>query len=208
MDWQKLYDNLYEVYGTCTCPLKHASAFQLLVAVMLSAQCRDERVNKVTEVLFAQAPDAESMIKLGGSGIADIIKPCGLYKVKSRNIVAAAAMIVEKFNGKVPETMEELVTVPGIGRKSANVILGNFFRIPGFPVDTHVNRLLNRIGAVKSKDPEKIEKIVNKAIPSDYWTNFSHLLIFHGRAVCHAGKPECGKCVLNDMCVFYKKGNK
>ena len=114
-------------------------------------------------------------------------------------------MIVERFNGQVPENMEELVQLPGIGRKSANVLLGNAFDTPGFPVDTHVKRLLNRLGAVKTDDPEKIEKIVNRAVPAERWTNFSHLLIFHGRAVCHARTPLCGECVLAGLCAFNKR---
>ena len=158
MDWQQLYDRLYAVYGDCVCPLVHDSPFQLLAAVMLSAQCKDERVNQVTGKLFAAAPDAPSMAALEEEKIAEIIKPCGLYGAKSKNLKGAAQMIVERFNGQVPENMEELVQLPGIGRKSANVLLGNAFDTPGFPVDTHVKRLLNRLGAVKTDDPEKIEK--------------------------------------------------
>ena len=208
MDWQKIYDKLYEVYGLCSCPLVHESAFQLMAAVMLSAQCRDERVNQVTEKLFSLAPDAAAMEKLGSEKIAEIIKPCGLHGAKSRNLAAAAEMIVRDFQGKVPANMDDLVKLPGIGRKSANVILGNYFNIPGFPVDTHVKRLLNRIGAVDTDVPEKIEKIVNKALPPERWTNFSHLLIFHGRAVCHARTPECSRCVLKNMCAFNDKKRK
>ena len=205
IDWQELYDRLYAVYGDCVCPLVHNSPFQLLAAVMLSAQCRDERVNQVTETLFALAPDAPAMAALDVEKIAEIIKPCGLHGSKSKNLQGAARMIVEVFNGEVPRTMEELTQLPGIGRKSANVLLGNAFDIPGFPVDTHVKRLLNRLGAVRCDDPEKIEKSVNKSVPPERWTNFSHLLIFHGRAVCHARTPECGKCTLCDMCAFNKR---
>lgn len=205
MDWQQLYDRLYAVYGDCVCPLVHDSPFQLLAAVMLSAQCKDERVNQVTGKLFAAAPDAPAMAALEEEKIAEIIKPCGLYAAKSKNLKGAAQMIVERFNGQVPENMEELVQLPGIGRKSANVLLGNAFDTPGFPVDTHVKRLLNRLGAVKTDDPEKIEKIVNRAVPAERWTNFSHLLIFHGRAVCHARTPLCGECVLAGLCAFNKR---
>ena len=205
MDWQQLYDKLFAVYGDCHCPLIHESPFQLLAAVMLSAQCKDERVNVVTRDLFALAPDAPSMAALEEEKIAEIIKPCGLFKTKAANLKGAAKMIVERFKGEVPRTMEELVQLPGIGRKSANVLLGNVFDIPGFPVDTHVKRLLNRLGAVKTEDPEKIEALVNKAVPPERWTNFSHLLIFHGRAVCHARTPECEKCPLTALCLFYKR---
>ena len=205
MNWTELYDRLFKVYGECRCPLVHDSPFQLLAAVMLSAQCRDDRVNQVTKELFAEAPDAPAMAALPVERIAEIIKPCGLYAAKAKNLSAAAQMIVEKFGNTVPRTMEELIQLPGIGRKSANVILGNCFGIPGFPVDTHVNRLLNRLGAVKCTDPEKIEAVVDAAVPPERWTNFSHLLIFHGRAVCHARNPECARCVLRSMCACGKK---
>lgn len=195
-----IHDRLYQVYGHCSCPLNHKSAFQLLAAVMLSAQCRDERVNQVTEVLFALAPDAPSMAALPEEEISRIIQPCGLHKAKAHNLKGAAAMIVETFSGEVPRTMEELIRLPGIGRKSANVILGNCFGIPGFPVDTHVKRLLNRLGVVGTADPEKIEAVVNALIEPEIWTNFSHLLIRQGRVICHAGKAVCADCVLNDIC--------
>ena len=197
---RRIHDLLYLVYGDCVCPLNHDSAFQLLAAVMLSAQCRDDRVNQVTEILFALAPDAPAMAALPEEEISKIIQPCGLHKAKGRNLKAAAAMLTESFGGVVPQTMELLTQLPGIGRKSANVILGNVFGIPGFPVDTHVKRLLNRLGVVKTTDPEKIEQIVNSLIEPEFWTNFSHLLIQHGRKVCHAGKAVCSDCVLNEIC--------
>ena len=197
---RRIHDLLYQVYGDCVCPLNHDSAFQLLAAVMLSAQCRDDRVNQVTEVLFAVAPDARTMAELPEEEISKIIQPCGLHKAKGHNLKAMAIMLTESFGGVVPQTMELLTQLPGIGRKSANVILGNVFGIPGFPVDTHVKRLLNRLGVVKTTDPEKIEKTVNDLIEPEVWTNFSHLLIQHGRKVCHAGKAACGDCVLNEIC--------
>ena len=197
---RRIHDLLYLVYGDCVCPLNHDSAFQLLAAVMLSAQCRDDRVNQVTEILFALAPDAPAMAALPEEEISKIIQPCGLHKAKGRNLKAAAIMLTESFGGVVPQTMELLTQLPGIGRKSANVILGNVFGIPGFPVDTHVKRLLNRLGVVKTTDPEKIEQIVNSLIEPEFWTNFSHLLIQHGRKVCHAGKAVCSDCVLNEIC--------
>ena len=198
--WNELYDRLYAVYGDCTCPLRHDSAFQLLAAVMLSAQCRDERVNQVTEKLFSVAPDAAAMAKLSEAEIAEIIHPCGLFAAKSRNLRAAARMIAEKFGGEVPETMEELTSLPGIGRKSANVLLGNAFDRPGFPVDTHVKRLLNRIGAVSDDDPVRIESAACAEIAPEKWCNFSHLLIQHGRQICGARSPKCRECVLNGVC--------
>ena len=202
--YRYIYDQLYALYGDCSCPLKHDSPFQLLAAVMLSAQCKDERVNQVTEKLFAIAPDAPAMAELPLETIEEIIHPCGLSKAKSNNILGASKMILEKFNGCVPRSMQELTTLPGIGRKSANVVLGNAFNIPGFPVDTHVRRVLNRLGVTKSQNPEIIEREVCSNVPDTLWTNFSHLIIQHGRRVCSAAKPACDRCILNDICS--KKG--
>ena len=200
--YKLIYDKLYELYGDCSCPLVHDTPFQLLAAVMLSAQCKDERVNMVTKELFALAPDAKTMANLPVERIREIIHPCGLDNAKSRNLHASAEKIVDDFGGVVPQTMEELTSLPGIGRKSANVILGNAFNIPGFPVDTHVTRLLNRLGMVKSSTPEKIEAEVCRAVPPELWCNFSHLLITHGRQVCPARKPDCDNCPLNTVCKF------
>ena len=200
-----IYDQLFALYGQCECPLKHDSPFQLLAAVMLSAQCKDERVNMVTEKLFALAPTAEKMAELPLETIEEMIHPCGLSKAKSRNLQQAALRIVEVHNGIVPQTMEELTALPGIGRKSANVILGNVFNIPGFPVDTHVKRLLNRIGMVKSDSPEAIEQAVCAQVAPELWCNFSHLLITHGRRVCPARKPACENCPLAEICKFPPK---
>lgn len=197
---QQIHDLLFADYGQCHCPLRHDSAFQLLAAVMLSAQCRDERVNQVTEKLFAIAPDAGAMSQLPVQEIEKIIHPCGLSNSKSRNLSAASAMLVKLWNGDVPRTMDELTALPGIGRKSANVILGNSFNIPGFPVDTHVKRLLNRIGMVKSDSPEAIEAEVNRLVPPELWTNFSHLLIQHGRQVCSSRSPRCNDCIISEIC--------
>ena len=203
--WRELYDALYALYGELGCPLEHATPFQLLCAVMLSAQCRDDRVNEVTKELFRVAPDPAAMAALDTAKIADIIRPCGLYRNKSENLSAAAKMILSDFGGEVPHTMDELVRLPGIGRKSANVLLGNAFGVPGFPADTHVIRVLNRIGYVATPDPVKIEAEVNAKVPPEFWTNFSHLVITHGRRVCHAGNhPECDRCPLTGCCNYFK----
>ena len=198
--YQFIYDQLFALYGECVCPLKHDSPFQLLAAVMLSAQCKDERVNMVTEKLFALAPTADKMAALPLQTIEEIIHPCGLSNAKSRNLQLSAQRIAAEYNNSVPQTMEELISLPGIGRKSANVILGNAFNIPGFPVDTHVKRLLNRIGMVKSDSPEAIEKLVCANVPPELWCNFSHLLITHGRQICPARSPACEKCPLAAIC--------
>ena len=202
---REIHDRLYAVYGELTCPLAHGTPFQLLAAVMLSAQCRDDRVNEVTVELFRRWPDAAAMAKADPDEVARIIQPCGLFRAKSRNLTACAAQLVREHGGEVPRTMAELTRLPGIGRKSANVILGNAFGLPGFPADTHVIRLTNRLGAVDTDDPEKIEAVVNAAIPPEQWCNFSHLLITHGRRVCHARNPACGDCVLGDLCPSRRK---
>lgn len=201
---QQIHDLLYAEMGECICPLVHSSAYQLLIAVMLSAQCRDDRVNSVTEKLFALAPDADAMAKTPLEEIEKLIHPCGLAGAKSRNILSTSKKLVENFAGEVPQTMEELTSLDGIGRKSANVVLGNAFGIPGFPVDTHVKRVLNRLGVTKSQNPETIEKEICFCIDKMYWTNFSHLLIQHGRKTCPAAKAKCGQCVLEKICS--KKG--
>ncbi|MBS1369347.1 MAG: endonuclease III [Lentisphaeria bacterium] len=203
--WRKLYDDLFALYGDLTCPLDHVTPFRLLCSVMLSAQCRDDRVNEITKELFRVAPDPAAMAELEVSRIAEIIRACGLYRNKSENLSKCAKMLLEEFGGEVPRTMEELTRLPGIGRKSANVVLGNAFGIPGFPADTHVIRVLNRIGYVSTPDPVRIEAEVNAKTPPELWTNFSHLIIVHGRRVCHAGsRPECGKCPLTDRCKYFR----
>lgn len=203
---QKLYHCLLASYGPSACPLNHGNPFQLLAAVMLSAQCRDDRVNAVTPALFQAAPDARAMARLSEEEIAGYIHTLGLYRSKSRNLKLAAEEICLRHHGEVPRTMEELTKLAGIGRKSANVLLGNAFHTPGFPVDTHVKRLLKRIGFTASDRPETIEKEVNALLAEDCWTEFSHLLIRHGRAICHAAKPACEQCIIADFCA--RKGVK
>ncbi|MDD3155150.1 MAG: endonuclease III [Victivallaceae bacterium] len=197
---QRIYDLLHDCYGDPGCPLVHASAWQLLAAVMLSAQCRDERVNEVTRTLFALYPGPGELANADLEEVTTILHPLGLYRNKAKNLLAAAQMVTKEYDGAVPRTMEQLLPLPGIGRKSANVILGNAFGIPGFPADTHVIRLLNRIFHMGTEDPVKLERIVNAEVPSERWTNYSHLLITHGRRVCHAAKPQCAACVLRSLC--------
>ncbi|MBQ4336286.1 MAG: endonuclease III [Lentisphaeria bacterium] len=203
--FKKIYQILWEKYGECACPLIHHSPFQLLAAVMLSAQCRDDRVNMVTPELFRRWPTPAEMALADPEEVAQVIRTLGLFAAKSRNLVACARVLVQDFGGEVPQTMEDLTTLPGIGRKSANVVLGNAFGLPGFPVDTHVNRVLNRLGLVQESSPEKIERIVNEATDPAIWSNFSHLLILHGRDICHARKPECEVCPLAMLCRMNKK---
>ena len=194
---KKIYTCLEEKYGAIECPLTHKNAYELFVAVVLSAQCTDKKVNAVTPALFSRYPTVQALAEADQSDVEEIIRTLGLFRAKSANIIAASKKIVEEFNGEVPADMESLISLPGVGRKTANVILGNAFDIPGFPVDTHVIRLMNRMGIVKTKTPEKIEAVVNANLDKRYWTEFSHLLITHGRACCNARKPDCENCELN-----------
>ena len=195
---------LFSKYSTCPCPLNHDSPFQLLVAVELSAQCTDVRVNIITRRLFKKYPDIESLAKAPLEDVENLIRTGGLFRNKAKNIISAAQSLKDDFAGKVPKTMRELTQLAGIGRKSANVILGVAFGIPGFPVDTHVKRVLKRLGITNSDNPEKIEAEVNAIIPNKYWINLSHMIILHGRETCAARKPDCVNCIINHLCKYYK----
>ena len=200
-----IHDQLYAHYGDLGCPLLHETPFQLLIAVILSAQCKDDRVNMVTPELFRRFPDAAAMSQGTVEEVGAIIQSLGLWRNKAENIVKLSIMLVEEFNNEVPQTMEELTRLPGVGRKSANVVLGNAFNIPGFPVDTHVQRLMKHFKAAQDGDsPEKIEDMTCKRIPPELWSNFSHLLITHGRRVCIARRPQCNQCVIKELCVSAK----
>ncbi|MBE6368276.1 MAG: endonuclease III [Lentisphaerae bacterium] len=202
-----VHDKLFEHYGELGCPLLHDSPFQLLIAVLLSAQCKDDRVNMVTPELFAKYPDAQAMSQASVSEIGTIIQSLGLWRNKAENIVKLSRKIAEEFNNQIPADMEKLTSLPGIGRKSANVVLGNAFNIPGFPVDTHVQRLMKHFALASAKDsPEKIEEMVCKRIEPDKWSNFSHLLITHGRRICIARKPQCQACIIQDLCPAKQAG--
>ena len=197
---QKIHDILFETYGIIDCPLDHKTPFQLTVAVMLSAQCTDKQVNKVTPVLFNQYPTSEQLSTISLIELESIIKSTGFYHNKAKNILKTSQIICEKYNGFVPDDIETLITLPGIGRKTANVIVAQAYNKPGFAVDTHVIRLLNRIGIVDTLDPVKIEYTVREIIPLQQLDNFSLLLITHGRSCCTARKPDCCNCIINKLC--------
>src|SRR5437868_7089696 len=180
--------------------LDHKSPFQMLVATILSAQTTDRSVNSVTPALFARYPDAVSLAHADPQAVEVMIKPTGFFHVKAKTIVACSAALVERFKGTVPPRMEDLVTLPGVGRKTANVVLGVAFGIPGFAVDTHVIRLTRRLGLTRSSDPVKIEAEVTRLVPPEEWTGLSLRLILHGRRVCVARAPRCPECVMNDFC--------
>ncbi len=192
-------ERLKELYPAAT-ELLHENPFQLLIATILSAQTTDRSVNLVTPELFRRYPTPEALAAANPAEVERLIKPTGFFRAKTQRIIAASRKLVELFGGTVPNTMEDLVKIPGIGRKTANVILGAGFGVPGFAVDTHVIRLTNRLGLVRTRDPVKIEFQVWSMVPKDEWTGLSLRLILHGRRVCDARRPLCEECVLNDFC--------
>ena len=196
----KVIDALEKEYPDAACALDYGTLYQLLVSVMLSAQTTDASVNKATPALFAAAPDAASMVKLSEEEIQDYIRSIGLYKNKSKSLLAMSRQLLDRFGGEVPGDYDSLVSLPGVGRKTANVVLAEGFGQQQIAVDTHVFRLANRIGITAEKDVLKTELGLQKAIPHDRWTLAHHALIFHGRRCCHARGPECGRCPINDIC--------
>ena len=191
---------LLAAHGPQKCFLVHETPFQLLVATILSAQCTDKMVNKVTAELFKTHSRPEDFASLEPAELEKMIHSCGYYRAKAKNIVNASRVLVERFDSEMPSTMEELTSLPGVGRKTANVVLADSFGVPGLPVDTHVTRLSNLLGLTRSSDPVKIEAELCAGLPPERWGEFSHLLIVHGRTVCPANRPKCGECVLADLC--------
>jgi endonuclease-3 len=191
---------LAKLYPDAKCALEHETPLQLLIATILSAQCTDVRVNMVTPALFARYQSAENFARANSHELETAIQSTGFFRNKTRNIIECCKQIVANHGGEVPGTMEELFHLPGIGRKTANVVLGNAFDVPGITVDTHVRRLSRRLGLTKETDPVKIELDLMELIPKKDWTIFSHRLIFHGRQVCFARKPNCDGCLLNKVC--------
>ncbi len=188
-------------YPDATCSLDYETPVQLLVATILSAQCTDERVNMVTPELFRRFPDAAAIAAADQAEIEALVKSTGFYRNKSKNIHAACRMIMERFGGEVPQTMEELLQLPGVARKTSNVVLANAFGINmGVTVDTHVKRLSYRLGLTKHTDPVRVEQDLMKLLPRPDWENWSIRLIYHGRAVCNARKPACDRCQFADLC--------
>lgn len=196
-----LLDRLRAAHPDIHCALNHENPFQLLVATILSAQCTDERVNQVTPALFARFPTPQDMAASRREDLEALIRPTGFYRNKAKNIQAASIRICERFGGEVPQGMDELTSLPGVARKTANVVRGVCFGLAdGIVVDTHVKRLSQRLGLTEQKTPEKIEKELMLIIPPEDWIDISHLLIFHGRRVCNARKPDCINCTLANLC--------
>ena len=198
----KIFD---ELYRDAQCTLDYENPLQLLISTQLAAQCTDARVNVVTKTLFKKYKDARDFANADLKELEQDIKPTGFYHNKAKNIKETCKIIVEKFGGKVPDNMEDLLTLPGVGRKTANVILGDAFGIPGIVVDTHAKRHSNRIGLVNTGDPKKIEFELMEIVPKEKWSLFCHQLVYHGRAVCKARKPECDKCAIIDYCDYGKE---
>jgi endonuclease III len=196
-----IFQRLRRTYPDAHCELDHTGPYQLLVATILSAQCTDKRVNLVTPALFQRYPDAESLAMADPRDVEALIKPTGFFRSKTRSLLGMAGGLLDRFGGSVPPRMEDLVTLPGVGRKTANVVLGTAFDTPvGVVVDTHVGRVSRRLGLTRQSDPVKAERALTKLFPRKNWTLLSHLLIFHGRRICVARRPKCAECVLNDIC--------
>jgi endonuclease III len=201
-----IYRQLTKNYPNVRCELDYNSAFQLLVATVLSAQCTDKRVNQTTPALFKKYPNPKKMAKADLIDIQRLVKSTGFYRAKAKNIKTLSNKIMEEFDGDVPSNLDDLITLPGVGRKTANVVLGHAFGIPGITVDTHFGRLSRRFGWSKQNDPVKVEFEVGELIPEKEWTNLSQRMIWHGRRVCHSRKPACGACPLAKLCPSYGIG--
>jgi endonuclease III len=203
--YNKIIDILEETYPDAHCELVHESAFELLIATVLSAQTTDKKVNQVTEKMFKKYNTPQAFANLEQEELEKEIKEIGLYRNKAKNIIALSKMLINDYNSSVPGIMEELTKLPGVGRKTANVVLSNAFGVPAIAVDTHVFRVSNRIGLAKAKDVTGTEEQLMKNIPRERWTKAHHLLIFHGRRTCFARKPNCSECTINAYCDYYQK---
>jgi len=204
----EVYKRLKKLYPDAHCELNHSNPFELLIATILSAQCTDVRVNIVTPALFKKYPTPQKMAKASIEDMEETIKSINFYKNKSKSLIGCAQKLIDNHEGEVPKTVEELSDLPGVGRKTANVVLGNAFNInTGIVVDTHVKRTTHLLGLTKNTDPEKVEKDLIKLFPNDVWTEISHLLIFLGRRMCIARRPHCDLCVLKDLCPSASKIN-
>jgi len=199
---------LLEEYPEAVCSLDYGKDYELLFSVRLSAQCTDERVNMVTPALFARYPSLEAFAEADVAEVEQYVHSCGFYHAKARDIVACSKVLLEKHNGQVPSTMEELTALPGVGRKTANLILGDVFHVPGSTVvDTHCIRISNRLGLVDNlKEPEKIETALRKILPPESSSDFCHCIVLHGRAVCDARSPQCEACCVRDLCQACEQG--
>lgn len=200
-----IIETLKKMYPDAKCSLDFSTPFQMLVSVVLSAQCTDERVNKTTPSIFSKYSTPQDFADMDIELLEELIHPCGFYKTKAKNLKRTAQVLVEKYDGIVPNNMEDLMSLPGVGRKSANVIMLEAFDLPqGIAVDTHCKRIANRLGFSSESDPAKIEQDLLKVIPKEYYKDVNHIFIWHGRNVCTSQKPKCDSCKLQQYCKFYK----
>jgi len=197
---------LGKTYPDAHCELDFRNPLQLLVATVLSAQCTDKRVNLVTPALFKKYPSVQAFAVAKPAELESLIESTGFFRAKAKSILGLSARICSEYGGEVPGTLEELVTLPGVGRKTANVVLGNAFGVPGLTVDTHFGRLVRRFGWTDEEDPVKVEFAINELVPKKEWTNLSHRLVWHGRRICHSRKPACGACPLAQICPAFGEG--
>jgi endonuclease-3 len=203
---RRINRELAEVYPDAHCELDFTNPLELAVATILSAQCTDKRVNEVTPALFRRYRTAADYAAADRAELEDLIRTTGFFRNKAASLMGLGAALIERYDGEVPKRLEDLVTLPGIGRKTANVVLGNAFGVPGITVDTHFGRLARRFGWTDEEDPVKVEHAVGGLVPKAEWTMLSHRLIFHGRRVCHARKPACGACAIAALCPSYGLG--
>ena len=202
---EEIVSRLEEVYPEAQCSLEYKKPYELLIAVRLSAQCTDARVNIVTKELFAAYPTLESFAEADVSEIEKIIKPCGLFRTKAKSIVELSRKLIDDFGGRVPDNMDDLLSLPGIGRKTANLILGDVYKQPAVVTDTHCIRICGRLGLSSGEDPAKVEKQLREVLPMDKASDFCHRLVHFGRDTCSARKPACGGCPLADLCEFNRR---
>ena len=203
---RRTYRLLRERYPYAHCELDFETPLQLLVATILSAQTTDVGVNKVTPTLFARYPTAAALAAADPAQMEEILRPTGFYRAKTRSVIGLGQALVAEYGGEVPRRLEDLVTLPGVGRKTANVVLGNAFGVPGITVDTHFGRLVRRLGWTQESDPVAVEYAIGALFPKQDWTMLSHVLIFHGRRTCHARRPACGACPVAHLCPSYGEG--
>lgn len=203
----EIIERLKKEYPEAVCSLTYIKDYELLFATRLAAQCTDERVNIVTETLYKVYPTLESIAEADIGELESYVRPTGFYHMKARDIKRAAQVLLERHNGKVPDTMEELLALPGVGRKTANLVLGDIFNKPAVVCDTHCIRISNLLGLASSKDPAKVEQQLRELLPPEESNDFCHRLVLHGRAVCVARRPNCGACVLRDFCDYYNNTN-
>lgn len=196
---------LEETYMGTETALNHSTPFELLVAVIMSAQCTDERVNKITARIFPKYNTPEKMGALSQEQLEEEIRDCGLFRSKAKNLLATCKMLTEEYNSVIPDTVEELMKLPGVGKKTANVVASIVYKVPAIAVDTHVFRVSHRLGLAKGDDPLAVEKELQKAIPKNKWSDAHHWLIWHGRKICKARKPLCSECVLVELCPYKEK---